>query len=273
MRVAIVAVAAALAVALFLLLTMDPAPQSGADRATARAPRAPASDALATDSEADPAGDAASAGTAAADVAASGAPPAELPGDTTAETLAERYRQVAESARQRVAQLPPAVGVGGRTRPQPRGPLHRPFERPGPDMPEGVRRAWEEHVGSLLYPPGHPREGQPLDHVTAEDLANAAATVAESLLPGGMIDAPRRRLPLQVDFMTFHRVKRLNPGGQALADALEEMPRNPAVPLQDPYWIETEASDPKATTLRDYYRERGLDQAEALLARRNASGD
>ncbi len=255
MRVALIAFVAALAASVVALVLLSPGP-GPAPAPGAGVPRAVAPSPGPTVAPVDP------VPAAAPRAAAAGSPP-ETGEEVAARALVERYREAAATARERVASLqasrpgPP---------PGPRDPLLRTFERPAPGTPQ--RRLWEAHVAPLLYPAGHPRAGEPLDHVGPGDLAAAADAMIRAMLPPEMLETPRRVLRLQQSFLTVQRIQAEHGIGRAFADAVEALPPDPQAPVYDPYFVLTDADDPRATTLAEFYAGRNLEQATELVESR-----
>ena len=242
MRAALISAAAAAAVALLAFLFMrggeSPAPPEPAPAPAHAQERERAPDAL------EPAGDAEA--------------PEESEEERAARALVERYRAAAEAARERVAKLQPA----SKAKRQP----FSPYRFPPREAPVELRNRWNEHIAPLLYPPDHPRAGEPLDSVTNEQLAAAAGAVYDANLSDAYLDRPVHQVRLHVNFPRFHYLKELTGGGRDFALALKAEPPDPNVVVQEQYWIDTTWDDPDVETPRGIRHQQRLEQAEALRA-------
>jgi hypothetical protein len=164
-----------------------------------------------------------------------------------------------------------------RTRP-PRGSnnLQWLFTAPDALAPEWQRKAWNERMAPLLYPPGHPRAGEYRDEVLPEDVLVATLPVAEESflkesLDQPMLHAGQKRLPLKE---VAAAAERLWPGrdpgsSRAFYEWLVSQPDDPDQ-LPSDFWLPTRPDDPDATTHRAWLREEILRQAEEQLEAQRA---
>ena len=151
-----------------------------------------------------------------------------------------------------------------------REPLRR---RPAPD-PSGQRpltpeererfrdqiapfqKAWDEHIAPLLYPPGHPLEGDYLDSVTCDQAVEAHLRYREELNPPGYLDEPQLHIRKRFNFYDLNR-RAQTWDRSALASTREfydwmvAQPEDPNGRLGD-MWLKADPSDRNSITRREF---------------------
>jgi hypothetical protein len=118
------------------------------------------------------------------------------------------------------------------------------------------QKAWDEHIAPLLYPPGHPLEGDYLDSVTCDQAVEARLAYYEELNPPGYLDAPQLHIRKRFNFYDInHRAQtwdRTDPAStREFYDWMVSQPEDPNGRLAD-MWLDADPSDRDAITRREF---------------------
>jgi len=145
----------------------------------------------------------------------------------------------------------------------------------GPEL-DKYYKAWEQYMSPLLYPPGHPQEGEYRDNVCLEQAVEAQLEYFAATNPAGSLDRPGLHVRRHVRYEVARDAQRgWNPedlaSTRALYDKLMAAPEDPRAPLAD-IWLPAAPGDREATTRREFLEGR-LRRREAPIFRKRGCSD
>jgi hypothetical protein len=123
------------------------------------------------------------------------------------------------------------------------------------------QKSWEEYLGPLLYPPGHPKEGEYREGVTLDEAVEAQLLYYDATDPRrGSLDEPKLHIMKRIPFEAVNERQKTwdqtdLASTRAFYDWLKAQPEDERVPMGD-FWLPADPSDPEATTRKQFLRER-----------------
>jgi hypothetical protein len=149
------------------------------------------------------------------------------------------------------------------------------LEKLGPQL-QKYRDAWQQHLEPLLYPEGHPQEGQYRDNVCLEQAVEAQLDYYEAVSPSGSMEQPRLHVRRHIAYEVARDAQvDWNQNDLAstrrLYDKLIAAPEDPSAPLSD-IWLPAAPGDPEATSRREFLEDR-LRRREAPIFQQRGCSD
>jgi hypothetical protein len=186
----------------------------------------------------------------------SGPAGSERPSGSAGRELADSQPAGATSQRRPTLGLPPPNARASRDT---RQLSPEELEKLGPQI-ERYQKAWERYLAPLLYPEGHPQEGEYLDNVTCDAAVEAQLGYYEDISPPGYLDKPRFHLQKRINYSDLSkRQETWNPSDFASTREFYEWlvaQKEDPTALRGDLWLDADPSDQDATTRREFLREK-----------------